>query len=123
MVELTLAYHRNARSPRDHAARFQQLLAPLLGGPLFPGSLNLWSPKKLVLPPPAVVINGAWHLWPVVVEGRADGVAARRAEGADPKLLEVFSTVEIAPLLKLEPGATVNIRVLPGAELPLTREA
>jgi hypothetical protein len=119
MIELTLVYHRNTKSPRDHAARFQHLLAPLLGGPLFPGSLNLWSPKKIVLPPPAVALNGAWHLWPVVVEGRAGGVAARRAEGADPKLLEVFSNVEFAPLLNLEPGAAVNIRVRPGAELQL----
>lgn len=118
-MELTLTYHRNAKSPRDHAARFQSLLAPVLGGPLFPGSLNLWSPRKLSLPEPAVVINGAWHLWPVVIEGRVTGIAARRAEGADHKLLEVFSNVEIAPLLRLEPGATLAVRVLPGADLPL----
>lgn len=118
-----LTYHRNAKSPRDHAARFQSLLAPVLGGPLFPGSLNLWSAKNLALPSPAVAINGAWHFWPVVIAARVTGVAARRAEGADRKLLEVFSNVEIAPLLGLEPGALVAVRVLPGAELPLPPEA
>lgn len=118
-MELTLTYHRNARSPRDHAARFQSLLAPVLGGPLFPGSLNLWSPRKLALPEPAVAINGVWHFWPVVIEARAAGIAVRRAEGADPRLLEVFSNVEIAPLLRLEPGASVAVRVMPGANLSL----
>lgn len=90
-----------------------------MGGPLFPGSLNLWSTRKLKLPEPVTVINGAWALWPAVIGEAAAGVIALRSDIPDPRLVEVFSNIELAPLLRIEPGGRVLIRVFPGALLPL----
>jgi len=116
-VTLELEYRRNSATPRGHGKQFKPLLEPLFGAELFPGSLNLWSAKKLRLPEPVEVLNGLWHLWPVVLEERINAVAARRSDAFEPRLLEVFSHVEVAAKLGLTPGARVGLRVLPGESL------
>lgn len=122
-MTLALTYRRNTDVPRNHAAMFQRLLSPLFGAPLFPGSFNLWSATRLRLPDPAVRMRDAWQFWPVVIGGTVPGVAARRADQAHTRLLEVFSNVEIATTLGTIPDKPVDVRVLPGDLLELPPDA
>lgn len=64
-------------------------------------------------------MNGAWHFWPAIVGEKAAGVVARRTDVINHRFLEIFSNVEFVPLLQLQPGDRVMLRVLPGALLPL----
>lgn len=118
-VSLELEYRRNTGAATRANPTFNALLEPLLGQPLIPGSLNLWSTRNLELPEPVTVINGAWHFWPAVLGEKAAGVVARRTDTFNPKFLEVISNLYLVSTLGIQPRDLVPIRVLPGQLLPV----
>jgi len=111
------------RSGRQEAYLHLPVLNPVLagmldcaGGSLFPGSMNLWAENGLVLPEPWQVPVGpdVWHFVPIVLDEKAVGIVARRADSGPGPFLEVFACVRIASLLRVAPGAHMTARLLSG---------
>ena len=115
-VSLVVTYERGNQTSSMHLPLLQPTLTEWLGGPLYPGSLNLRADAAVQFPDPAVRALGgrAWQLAAVVVGERAVGIAARRADSGDIDFIEVFGRHKIAERLSLHPGARVQLRILPG---------
>ena len=115
-LPLVVTYERGNQTSHVHIPLLQPTLAEWLGGTLYPGSLNLRADAAVQLPEPTIRSLGGrdWQLAPVVVEERAVGIAARRADSGDIDFIEVFGRYKIAERLSLQPGARIRLRILPG---------
>lgn len=123
-LELEVTYKTGNGSSRDHLPTLNPVLIGALEcsrPELFKGSLNLWADEPVALPSPASLGIGAftWHFVPIVLNGSAVGVVARRSDSGDIPFLEVFACGGLRAALKLATGDRVNIQLLPGKYLDL----
>ena len=90
-----------------------------LGHSMVSGSLNLrlCSPTTLSVPRVLVIGGQQWEAVPVLLEDCAVGVHAWRKDLHDSTFLEVFAPLRLAPLLGLECGDRVAVRLLAGTDL------
>ncbi len=90
-----------------------------LGRQMVRGSVNLRLCEAVVLPTPQQlsIAREQWEGAPVILNECAVGVIAWKHAIHDPTLLEVFAPVALAPVLGLENGDRVAVRILPGSQL------
>jgi hypothetical protein len=83
--------------------------------------MNLYADSEIQLPEPWVALIGsfAWHFVPIVLEEKAVGVVARRADTGNSAFLEVYACDKLAPKLGVEPGDRLRARLLSGKFLEL----
>jgi CTP-dependent riboflavin kinase len=90
-----------------------------LGTQMFRGSLNVRLCETVVLPRPRQlsIAQEQWEAVPVILNECAVGVHAWKHAIHDPTYLEVFAPIKLVPVLGLENGDRVVVRILPGSQL------
>ncbi|KKM70310.1 hypothetical protein LCGC14_1441980 [marine sediment metagenome] len=118
-------YETGTRSSKEHLRDLNSVLTTLLGRTPFKGSLNLRADSPVTFDAPAEfpVADRVWLLVPVVVNGAAVGVAARKPPPVATPFIEVFACDQIAPQLDLKDGDLVGLQILSGEHLGLDDHA
>jgi|SRR5436190_14123001 len=120
-IKLTVRYCTGTKSSHHHLPLLNPVLQPVFGRPLYRGSLNLHGAGPVSFPAPATaqLAGEEWLFAPVILSDSLVGVAARKADSGDIPFIEVFAPDQLVPKLHLKPGATLEVRVLPGEFLAL----
>ncbi len=90
-----------------------------LGTHMFRGSLNLRLCEAVVLlrPRQLSIAQEQWEAVPVILNESAVGVHAWKHAIHDQTYLEIFAPIKLVPVLALENGDRVAVRMLPGSQL------
>jgi len=120
-LRLTVTYGTGNQTSYSHLPLLNPVLQPVFGRPLYRGSVNLHADGPVSFPAPATVelAGEEWLFAPVILSDSQVGVAARKADSGDIPFIEVFAPDRLVPMLHLEPGARLEIRVLSGEFLAL----